>query len=461
MPRSLLMKRLLQIGLGLALLGLVGGTSFLAFLAESSPRTALKINPHHPVALMRLAQETLARVDQKAREAERASDPPSWLAGFAARSGTSGTVSEESDASEAMAEQRAALLEARGMLEMAIRADPLSYRALTLLGRTVELLAEMAEGTTDAAPYYEMAERLSPHATDAIYWLLRRDVEAGNYGPALRRSDILLRTSSRAGPAVLPMLARLAEIPTAAEMLQELLSTSPPWRPQFFAALPRHLTDARTPLSLLLGLKATAHPPAEQEIRGYLDFLLQRNLYDLAYYTWLQFLPEDRLESVGLLFNGGFQAKPTGMPFDWAMRAGAGATAEVVQLPDERDAHVLRIAFTSGRVQFGGVYQTVMLAPGTYLLSGRVRGELIGKRGLRWRVSCLGPKPQRIGEGDMHLGPIPAWRTFDLAFVVPPTDCPALQVRLVLDARSTSEQLVMGTMFYDDLKLERAPESTR
>ena len=59
----------------------------------------------------------------------------------------------------------------------------------------------------------------------------------------------------------------------------------------FFHSLPRHITDARTPLNLLSELKASAARPTKKEVADYLRFLIGRKLHELAYYTWLQFLP--------------------------------------------------------------------------------------------------------------------------------------------------------------------------
>jgi hypothetical protein len=54
-------------------------------------------------------------------------------------------------------------------------------------------------------------------------------------------------------------------------------------------------------------------------------------------------------------------------------------------------------------------------------------------------------------------GEIPQWRGFSLTFTVPPEGCRAQQIRLDLDARSASEKLVTGSMWFDDLALTRGP----
>jgi hypothetical protein len=60
----------------------------------------------------------------------------------------------------------------------------------------------------------------------------------------------------------------------------------------------------------------------------------------------------------------------------------------------------------------------------------------------------------------MMLGIAPIWTAFSVKLTVPDTGCPAQELRLVLAARSASEQLVSGTIWYDDLRrIERVKES--
>jgi hypothetical protein len=56
----------------------------------------------------------------------------------------------------------------------------------------------------------------------------------------------------------------------------------------------------------------------------------------------------------------------------------------------------------------------------------------------------------------MFVGSAPSWTDFDFSFTVPEENCRAQEVRLMLAARSASEQLVSGTVWYDELRFSRA-----
>ena len=297
------------------------------------------------------------------------------------------------------------------------------------------------------------AAQLSLHESIAIYWSMLAAADAKDYKTTTYYADVLLRTRPELDQHVVPILAKIAEDKGSSGLVESVLVKNPPWRGQFFAALPSSVEDARTPLGLLLGLRTSPAPPTSAEIAPYVEFLISRKLYDLAYYTWLQFLPVAELREAGLLFNGNFDVMPSGLPFDWVIRQGSGVTIEIVPKPDSNGKHALLVDFAYGRVDYHSVSQLVMLTPGTYEFKGQYKGQLLGPRGLKWRIACAsGPT---IEESPMIIGMMPSWRTVAFTFTVPTTDCRAQYVRLDLDARMASEQLVSGSMMFDELQISR------
>ena len=73
---------------------------------------------------------------------------------------------------------------------------------------------------------------------------------------------------------------------------------------------------------------------------------------------------------------------------------------------------------------------------------------------MRWGVSCV--DGTSLGQSEMIAGSFPKWRAFEFAFVVPETGCSTQSVQLKLDARSPSEQLVSGAIWFDELAISRS-----
>jgi tetratricopeptide (TPR) repeat protein len=416
-PLSRIFQLLRAIGLaaaGAALAWLAVAKGLAAFLAASAPQAALWLSPGDPQALLNLAE---ARFDPAATAAPE--------------------------------EVRA---EVRAWAEAALAGDPLDPRALRILGQIAHAAGDEAQART----FMEAAGRRSVQESWAAHWLLKDAYDRKDYAAALRNADLLLRTRTRALWPVMAFLGRMAEIPEAADGLEKLLATSPPWRRSFFSVLPRAVTDARTPLKLLLAVRETPDAPTLADIRDYLYLLIEHKYYDLAYYAWLQFLPAAQLAGAGNVFNGSFESAPSRLPFDWSIGGGKGASVGIAERPDRPGERALLIALGPGRVELAaGAEQTLMLTPGAYRLQAAFRGELSGPRGLVWRIACVEALGQPLGQSPMILGAAPAWKEAEMTFTVPAKGCRAQQLRLFLDARMPSEQLVSGQMWLDDVRISR------
>jgi len=404
--------------LGLALCGLIGSHSLLSFLSTAAPETALYLRADEPLALLALADREIN--GQGGSEAET-SNPP------------------------APSPERLRLL--RGQVETALLLYPLSSQAYRLLGQ----IAQIEGSAAKAEKLMREAARHSLYEIPAVQYMMWKSLDSQNYPAAIFYADALLRSGN--GEYAAPVLARLAEDPSATQEVKKLLSTNPSWRPGFFNILGSYVTDARTPLSLMLSLRDTRAPPTEAELSAYEAFLFGHKLYQLAYYVWLQFLPPEKLEFAGLLFDGDFEVKPSGSPFDWRAPAGTNVIVDLAPRPDGAAGHALLVELGPGRVEFPGVSQAVILTPGAYSLKGSVLGELSGRRGVQWGISCLdGPM---LAQSPLMLGSLPDWREFEFTFAVPETGCPAQSLQLKLAARSPSEQLISGEIWFDALSITR------
>jgi hypothetical protein len=457
--------------LGTLLAWQVVSRSLVAYLARNDSEVALKLHSNDPQALLRVAEENLD-VLQHSEPSTPSPAPKTEPAAAERDESTSARLHIWSELAKAFDKGEGEVGNAsspavtgggsgglpltrdqlRASTELALMRDPLNARALRILGQ----IADATGDETQAASFMQAAANDSIRESVAVYWLMQKSFERRDYDKSLYYADALLRTRSQVMPLVLPTLARIAENPQAKGKLEKLLAESPPWRGTFFSALPRAISDARTPLGLLLAIKDTPTPPAAEDIREYVNFLIEHKFFELAYYTWLQFLPAEQLSKVGLLYNGSFEFTPSGLPFDWVIASGAGVTTEILPRPDADSKHALSITFEQGRVEFNGVTQLLMLAPGDYQFKGKFKGELIGRRGLKWRIACAGG-PGPFAESAMMIGTHSIWQEIEFSFTVPGEKCRAQQLRLDLDARMSSEQLVTGEMWIDELQISRRP----
>ena len=417
--------------LGLALTWHVITHSVSAYLSQLRPDLALRLNSDRSKALLNLADQGLEQV--AAQDAGKREDQ-------SIRS--SGTL-DPSDEVRSLAQIKA-------YTQQALVHDPLNARALTILA----IIADR-EGTAKATELFEAAARRSLGESQAVYWLLVQAAAANDHTKAVYYADVLLRHRHLTISMVGPVLTKIAESGAGAAPLHEMLIKNPPWRGAFFYSLTDWITNVRTPLALLLSFKDTATPPTKTELGGYLDFLVRHNFDELAHLAWQQFLSAEQRTKVGFLFNGRFDTPPSGVPFDWTIKTGSGATVEFVTTGADSQRG-LHLEFGNGQIEFGGVAQRLVLAPGAYRLKGQYVVNMIGRRGLKWRVACIQKPP--LAESEMAIGTTSKPKTFEFAFEVP-TDCPAQQIRLDLDARSASERIVSGSITYNNLQIISSKKS--
>ena len=363
-------RKPIVIGLGILLAWGVITQSLVAYLSDAYPEAAYWLHAT-PTVLLNLADDKL-----NADAAKRVMEPvlsPNFEHASRERSYAKGIQSIEKLDAQADAEKspenkdfvsssgadddlsEADYAQIKSWAQRALRNDPLNARAL-------RILAQIADHASDAGKTEALmqgAAQRSLQESLAIFWVMRQRYRDQDYAEAIRYADILLRTRPQLSDHVFPMLGRIAEIPDAKGELTSALAKDPPWRAQFFNSLSRNVTDARTPLELLLSLRDAATPPTDAERQAYLQALIEHKLYELAYYSWLQFLPPDQLGNTGRLFNGSFEVPPSGLPFDWVFKKAPGVNVKFAPRPDHEREQALLIEFGPGRVDFGAGHQRI------------------------------------------------------------------------------------------------------
>lgn len=399
-----------------------------AGLAGVEPTAALSLNADDPAAVVAYAREVIKEeADRRQRESSAKQETP-----------------------EAPPRDAVDLNQLKALLRRAILKDPLNARGFTLLGQ----IALLQNDTKTARRMMTTAINLSLAESPAADFLMRQSLLANNPQAALYYADILLRSKGSALGYVPQILARLTEVPGAQRELVKRLAAVPPWRGAVFAAFgSSDLANPQAPLDLLLALKESPHPPTEGEVADYINFLLRKNLYALAYSSWQRFLPPDGLDQVAHLFNGGFERRPSGAPFDWAIGGNSETAVGIFARPDDPKNNALFIRFGQARAAFPTVRQMILLRPGPYRFKGSMTGEILARRGLQWRVICL--EGANVGESRMLVGRFPQWEPFEFDLSIPAENCAAQYVELTHMARSPSEQLASGIVWFDDLSIAR------
>jgi hypothetical protein len=434
--------------------------SVAAYLADTHPEVALRLSSTNPTALLNLADARLNPVPTPHRDevdAPSHGETSQSSSDFNTAPSDQGLEHQSQSLSpqgsipgpaEVGSETRALV---RSWAELALDNDPLNARAFRILGQ----LSQFDSDNKHTQALMHAAVQRSLLESDAVYWMMRKSYESQDYRGALRYTDILFRTRPQVIESLMPVVGKLAEIPDGSNQLKQLLVTNPPWRHAFFKGLPPSVTDARTPLDIMLTLKDTSNPATTDDLSVYLNFLIEHQFYELAYYAWLQFLPREQLAEAGHLFNGSFETTPSGVPFDWVLTKGSGVTTQIAASNDRPGERAFFAKFGPGRVDYKDVTQLVLLAPGSYTFRGKYKADLVSERGLKWRVVCAGDETPMIGESQTINGSRPEWRDFEFSFTVPDTNCSAQYVRLVFDARSASEQFISGSIWFDDLQIMR------
>jgi hypothetical protein len=339
--------------------------------------------------------------------------------------------------------------------ERAIAADPLEAHAIALIALSLN-----AEGEThQVRPLMLRAATRSRRDLPVQGWLFNDALNRGDYSGALQYADALLRVSLDLRNEVISNLKSFIGVPEGRAAILARLAQAPPWRSSMLQAITTSNAPPDMIFALLSDLAQTPNPPTNDEIRPFLNHLVQQGDYPLAYVMWVQFLPKEQRELVRYAFNGDFEFPLSQQPFDWVLPGNNGADLEVVDSGDTTHGRVLHVAFANKRAQPRLAAKTMMLPSGPYKLSASVRtAELDNERGLVWRVYCLSKDRQVIAETPHVKGTIP-WQDFSLDFDVPTENCTTQLLQLEIDAKSSLDTQISGEAWYDNFLVDRRPET--
>lgn len=325
--------------------------------------------------------------------------------------------------------------------------------AQPLEGRALRLLAAVAEQQGDrehALALMRLAVAAAPRDTVAQFWLAINALIDKDLDGALQRLDRLLRFEPETLPQVFPILATIALDPVGVRPLSTFLAGEVPWRSPFMNRLLAEADSSADVVRLFRAIAKAGGRISEGEIDLLARRLLTRRDWPQLRKLMLATAPDS---ATRLLQDGGFDGVGRGPMLGWSVGKVPGADV-LLAAPVEAGNHALRLLFHDRRVPFRHVSQTLLLRPGRYQLSGRVRlNDLQTALGLVWSLSCIESNAS-LGKSERLLGSS-GWREFGFAFVVPEANCGAQLLQLVLDARIAAEQQVVGEAWFDDLQIQR------
>ena len=326
--------------------------------------------------------------------------------------------------------------------------DPLNGERYRLLGQLNEL-----EGNHGSAyKLMSVASDISSREIIAHDLNLRLNLKSNRPEAALIYADRLFSFAPELVVHYIPAFTFFLQIDSSRADLVQRLGRNPNWRLNFMSQIIPKLTDNynHVIISLFNSINKTTFPVNNKELNFYITSLISAGKYDLAYKTWLSFLTPDQLKKLALINNGGFEEDPTGLPFDWILVGGKEARSQLNEMRGRNNSRALNVELGNGRITLPNISQLIVLAPGSYRIDGKYIGEAIGKRGLFWSVYCLGGN--KIGSSEEILGRFSNWKTFHFEINIPVGNCRAQRIVLQHGARSPSEQILSGSIFFDEIQ---------
>lgn len=336
-------------------------------------------------------------------------------------------------------------------LRQLIADNPAEVAAMLMLARNLEGEGKHSEAQAAYGAALEMAPLDRDVLAFAAVFFLRQDDPRG--------VEILGRLAAQPLAARDRVFAALHEVIASrrqAPAVAALFARDPPWLAAFIADSCVRGLDPSAYVPLLLR-KAGAGAPLP-EAGCAIDRLRAAGRWDEAYQLWLNTLPRERLSQVGYVFNGGFEHALGGIGFDWTLQPRSeretGHVAEVVPTPGGPGKRALRVAYNGKRQSGVAVQQYLVLAPGTYELTGLARPQAIAApRGIQWSVRCAEGARRPLAVSERFIGSS-EWRRFAMEVRIDST-CPAQLLLLEPAVEEGAAAYVGGVAWFDDILLRR------
>ncbi len=343
--------------------------------------------------------------------------------------------------------------DAMAHLRAAVGGNPTEARNFAALGQLLD-----RGGADDLArKAMETADRMAPQRSDVqmavtAYWMAKGDFPRG-----LRHWDTVLRHQPDLRTRLFPYLLKVAEDSANQPAFEALLAQPVPWWTAFFNYAAVHSPDPNTVRRLFSLSRRGANPLPRESVGAYISRLQKEGEWTEAWFAWLSSLSKEQLAQTGYVYNGSFELRPTDIGFDWLFQKTPAVAMDVAATYGTTGERALNLVFKGLRIRFEHLSQYLMLPKGAYYLQGRARPDnLKAAQGMQWALYCLGSRePLTVSE---RFTGADNWTRFRSQFTVP-AGCPVQLLRLELAGRIDLDFDVSGSIWFDDLAIERVGQN--
>lgn len=307
-------------------------------------------------------------------------------------------------------------------------------------------------GQQQALSLQSVAVRRAPRDLRARLLLMQDQLTSHKFTQALRQLGEIMQVDPARGSAVLRALVGLVDVPGFSEALVPALAANPSWRGSMLSAL--QARDAPAGAGPVLAALRRQGSLDDEDFGRWLDTLMRTGHWGEAYGRWAS-NPALANGVLPVVYNGGFDTEPGNIGFDWRLKSIPGVLLEFVTDPGA-DGLVAHATFLRRTVAQVGLEQPLLLMPGSYRLTARMRAErLHSDRGLEWDVSCA--DKGKVVAGIERVEGSFGWKQVAMDFEVP-DGCNGQWLRLRNPAPRGSAQTVSGELWIDDVEIRRLPD---
>jgi len=345
---------------------------------------------------------------------------------------------------------------ARSLLNVGIVTSPADARFYSLLG----IIEEDDGNDSRAVAFYRRALAILPTEIQALTRMLNHSLASGNLDEAVDYLEWIARRWPRHWSQVRsPLLAVMRDQAARAEISGRFASSD-----QLRRLLLRALMEKADGLSLAYSLLMDWRTRPDIDLTGEVNELTYRYIRAQQYAAaFALFRLTLGAQSAGeLVYNGEFDKRPSGNPFDWRLLRQAGVALSLVERPvatsgreaDAKQKSVLSIHFLDTPIVFRNVFQFVRLTPARYRLSIRYSSKsLRGPGPVSAEITC-DPERRRLGLIEFAAGDAKG-EIASTEFEVPGNRCPMQMIYFFTpDIAASWRNRYAGEMLVDSVEIE-------